>query len=219
MVQYTEHRAQNHLYLDDTYLFDVNTSVLEVGENDGTTWVALRDNIFHPQGGGQPADAGWLGEIPVHPLRDPATGMVVVVAADPEQPLPSFEIGETVYARIDEQTRLQHTALHTAGHLIEALVQPQQWRTVGNNHFPGQARVEFVSDDLAGLETPEERASTTERLQHKADDAIRADLATLTHTEADGTRMVEIAGLHSVACGGTHGASLSELHELKIPNL
>ncbi|MFC1421426.1 hypothetical protein [Streptacidiphilus cavernicola] len=58
---------QHHLYLSDTYLDETTTTPLATGQaEDGRPWVALTDNIFHPQGGGQPNDTGTLNG---HPVR------------------------------------------------------------------------------------------------------------------------------------------------------
>lgn len=43
---------QNNIYLSNTYQSEIETTVLEIGHDDEGHWVALKDNIFHPQGGG-----------------------------------------------------------------------------------------------------------------------------------------------------------------------
>ncbi len=53
------------LYLEDTYLFSSEAVVLlstDVSNKDGTNSIAIVTDrtIFHPQGGGQPADAGTI---------------------------------------------------------------------------------------------------------------------------------------------------------------
>ncbi|GAA3471283.1 hypothetical protein [Nonomuraea roseola] len=49
MVHQTE--CQSAAYLDDTYLTAVTTTVAATGrQDDGAAWVAVRRNVFHPQG-------------------------------------------------------------------------------------------------------------------------------------------------------------------------
>lgn len=52
--------AQISAYLDDTYLEQVDTRVIAVGETDGAPWAAVERCLFHPQGGGSlPTAGGW----------------------------------------------------------------------------------------------------------------------------------------------------------------
>jgi Ser-tRNA(Ala) deacylase AlaX len=218
MVQHNERNGQVHLYLDDTYRFTVDTVVIATGQGEGEPWIALQDNIFHPQGGGQPADAGWVDGVAVTSVRDRTSGMVVLVAAGPDA-LPALPVGAHAHAALDREVRLRHAALHTAGHLVEALVRPREWVTESNNHFPGQSRVEFTTPDLSCVTSPEDRAAVTAQLRHGAREAITAGLTTSSRIDADGSRTVTIDTLHTVACGGTHVATLAELRDFDLPEL
>ena len=143
-------------YLDDTYLEQVDTQVIALGERDGTPWAAVEHCLFHPQGGGQPADRGWLEDTEIIPVRDRESGLVVVMAPEGGC-LPSFAEGQQVRARIDLQARTAHAALHTAGHLVEAVGRLQGWEMTGSNHFPGQARIEFQAPRTdARLDDPQD---------------------------------------------------------------
>lgn len=134
--------VQVSTYLDDTYLDQADTRVIAVGERDGAPWAAVEHCLFHPQGGGQPADRGWLEDVEVVPVRDRESGLVMAVAPEGGR-LPYLAVGQEVRARIEVQARMTHAALHTAGHLVEAVGRLQGWEMLSNNHFPGQARIEF----------------------------------------------------------------------------
>ena len=43
-------------YLKNTYLFELQTKVAAIEEGK----VEFEDTVFHPQGGGQPKDKGWV---------------------------------------------------------------------------------------------------------------------------------------------------------------
>lgn len=43
-------------YLKNTYLFELETKVASINDN----MIEFADTIFHPQGGGQPNDKGWI---------------------------------------------------------------------------------------------------------------------------------------------------------------
>lgn len=219
MVHHTERSEQVLVYLDDSRRFVIETDVLAVGGTEDGAWIALRENVFHPQGGGQPADSGAVNGVPVVVARDYDTGLVTITAVGRDQPLPPLAKGDVVTATVDADARLRHAALHTAGHLIEALVQPYGWSTVGNNHFPDQARVEFSVADLTPVGDPEGRAEVTARLRAAAAAAIEEALPVTAATDADGLRTITIGTLHTVPCGGTHVHDLSELSELQLPDL
>src|SRR4051794_34255676 len=61
--------TQRLTYLDDTYLTEVECLVVAV-EPAGELRVDVC--LFHPQGGGQPADRGWIDGVEVAPVRDPS---------------------------------------------------------------------------------------------------------------------------------------------------
>ncbi|MDV9169798.1 metal-dependent hydrolase [Streptomyces sp. W16] len=211
--------AQISAYLDDTYLEQVDTQVIAVGERDGTPWVAVEDCLFHPQGGGQPADRGWLEDREIVPVRDHDSGLVVATAAVGDG-LPSLAVGERVRARIDLEARMLYAALHTAGHLVEAVGRTQGWEMVGSIHFPGQARIEFQAPHTdARLVDPDGREEVTAALRDGVAAAVADDLPVSARYLSDGRRVVHLDTLHAAPCGGTHVRSLGDLAELVLPTL
>lgn len=221
--------AQLSAYLDDTYLEQVDTRVIAVGERDGAPWAAIEHCLFHPQGGGQPADRGWLEDAEIIPVRDRESGLVVAMAPEGVSPengspesgsLPPLAEGQKVRARIDLRARTAHAALHTAGHLVEAVGRMQGWEMVASNHFPGQARIEFQAPRTdARLADPEGREEVTAALRAAAAAAVADDLPVFARCLADGRRVVHLDSLHSAPCGGTHVRSLGDLDEVVLPTL
>ncbi|WP_427924872.1 metal-dependent hydrolase [Streptomyces sp. cg40] len=211
--------AQISAYLDDTYLEQVDTTVIAVGERDGTPWVAVADCLFHPQGGGQPADRGWLEDREIVPVRDQDSGLVVATAAVGGG-LPPLAVGERVRARIDLEVRMLHAALHTAGHLVEAVGRAQGWEMAGSIHFPGQARIEFhAPDGDARLADPDGREEVTAVLREGVVAAVADDPPVSARYLPDGRRVVHLGALHSAPCGGTHVRGLGDLAELVLSTL
>ncbi|MFF1355145.1 metal-dependent hydrolase [Streptomyces sp. NPDC058297] len=211
--------AQSSVYLDDTYLEQVDTRVIAVGERDGTPWAAVEHCLFHPQGGGQPADRAWLEGTEVIPVRDRESGLVVATAPERGR-LPPLVEGQKVRARIDLQARTAHAALHTAGHLVEAVGRMQGWEMAGSNHFPGQARIEFQAPGTdARLADPEGREEVTDALRSAVAAAVADDLPVFARFLADGRRVVHLDALHAAPCGGTHVRSLGDLAEVVLPTL
>ncbi|MEW1643896.1 metal-dependent hydrolase [Streptomyces sp. NPDC091219] len=209
--------TQISAYLDDTYLEQLDTRVIAVGERDGAPWAAVEDCLFHPQGGGQPADRGWVADVEVVPVRE--SGLVVVVAAEGGV-LPEFAVGERVRARIDLAVRTAHAALHTGGHLVEAVGRARGWEMVASNHFPGQSRVEFQAPDGDGrLADPEGREAVTAELRAAVAAAVADDLPVGARWLPGGRREVSLGALHSAPCGGTHVRRLGDLADVVLPTL
>jgi Ser-tRNA(Ala) deacylase AlaX len=204
---------QVRAYLDDTYADEADTRVIAVGRRDRRPWVAVEHCLFHPQGGGQPADRGWLDDVEVVPLKDERSGLVVTEGPEPA-------VGQRVRARIDLPLRLAHAALHTAGHLVEAAGRSFGWELAGSNHFPGQARVEFT-DPRADprLADPEGREEITAELRKVVAAAVDEDLPVTAETNDQGRRVVCLGDLHAAPCGGTHVRSLGDLTDLVVPTL
>jgi Ser-tRNA(Ala) deacylase AlaX len=222
MVQFCDvvrNAAQVGAYLDDTYLEQVDTRVIAVGQRQGAPWVAVECCLFHPQGGGQPADRGWLDGEEIVPVRDPETGLIVAVAGESAS-LSGFTDGQTVRARIDLETRMAHAALHTAGHLVEAVGRAEGWVMTGNIHFPGQARIEFMAKEPDGrLADPEGREEVTAGLRAAVAAAVHEDLPVFAEYDAEGRRVVHLGTLHAAPCGGTHVRSLGDLVDIELPTL
>jgi Ser-tRNA(Ala) deacylase AlaX len=206
-------------YYADTYEEQAYTRVAAIGERDGAPWVAVEHCLFHPQGGGQPADRGWVDGHEITPVRDHDSGLIVAMAYG-EAALPVFPVGQPVEIRIDLPTRIAHAALHTAGHLIEAAGRAQGWVLAANNHFPGQARIEFTAPQPdAHLGTPEGREEATEALRTEVAKAIAQDLPVTWENDPEDRRIVHVAHLHSAPCGGTHVRSLGDLADIVLPTL
>ncbi|WP_328885482.1 metal-dependent hydrolase [Streptomyces sp. NBC_00316] len=210
---------QVHSYYADTYQERAHTRVIALGERDGSPWVAVEDCLFHPQGGGQPADRGWVDDHEIVPVRDHDSALIVAIASG-DDALPALSVGQPVKVRIDIAARMTHAALHTAGHLVEAAGRAQGWVPAANNHFPNQSRIEFTAPEPdARLETPEGREEATEALRKKVAEVIAQDLPVTWEHDDEARRVVHVAGLHAAPCGGTHVRSLGELVDVVLPTL
>nr|WP_255213056.1 alanyl-tRNA editing protein [Pseudomonas simiae] len=162
--------------------------------------VILQSTIFHPQGGGQPFDTGWLGESTVLRVTQEADRVVHYVDR-PLEPGP-------ITARVDEQRRTLHTRLHSAGHLIGNAGEALGWMPIKAHHWPGEGKITFIRGEAA-------QAMEAEALQQQVNQWIAADYPRHMNLE-DGTREVGFGELPAYACGGTHVQALSELGQVSI---
>ncbi|TCC34938.1 metal-dependent hydrolase [Kribbella sindirgiensis] len=211
---------QIRTYLDDTYAEQVDTRVIATGHHEGRPWVAVEHCLFHPQGGGQPADRGSLEDIEVVPVWDHRLGLVTVMSASASAGWPEFAKGQAVRARIDLDARMAHAALHTAGHLIDAAGRAQGWEPAGSNHFPGQARIEFTTPQVdPRLTEPEGRQEILTELRKTVAAAIAESLPVTAAVDEQGRRAVSLGSLHSAPCGGTHVRRLGDLSDVDLSTL
>ena len=162
--------------------------------------VIVQSTIFHPQGGGQPFDTGWLGDSQVLRVVQEAEQVVHYV----DQPL---EPGPAT-ARVDAQRRALHTRLHSAGHLIGNAGERLGWMPIKAHHWPGEGKITFIRGQTA-------QDMDAQTLQQWVNTWIAADYPRYMTLE-DGTREVGFGELPAYACGGTHVQALSELGQVTI---
>ncbi|WP_248730875.1 alanyl-tRNA editing protein [Pseudomonas sp. MWU13-2517] len=162
--------------------------------------VTLHSTIFHPQGGGQPSDTGWLGESNVLHVTQEADRLVHYV----DKPV---ALG-TVTARVDERRRALYTRLHSAGHLIGNAGENLGWMPIKAHHWPGEGKITFIRGETA-------QAIDAGLIQQQIDQWVAADYSRYMTLE-DGKREVGFGALPAYACGGTHVQWLSELGQVTI---
>ena len=180
-----------------------NVEVLDCTPHENEFAVVLRATLFHPQGGGQPCDTGWIGESQVlRVVQDP--DRIIHFVDQPIKP------GMT-QIRVDEQRRRFNTRMHTAGHLIGHFVQAMGWMPTKAHHWPGEGRVQFKPTESAkDVDTP--------TVQHGIEQWIARDLPRLTSLR-EGTREIGFGELPAYGCGGTHVRSLKDLGTVTIASL
>ncbi|KUM42874.1 hypothetical protein [Pseudomonas sp. EpS/L25] len=185
-------------FLSDSLIAEVEVLACTATE-DGYA-VELRATPFHPQGGGQPSDTGWLG-----------TAEVLHVVQDGERILHQVNRPlqlSRVLARVDEGRRLLHSRLHSAGHLIGHIGEVHGWQPVKAHHWPGEGKIEFVP-------RPESRPLDNETLQARFEALVADDLALHSEVDAAGQRQVRFGeDVARYACGGTHVRSTRTVGQL-----
>lgn len=201
---------QVQCYLEDTYRFCLSSVIMAEGVDERGAWLALRDNLFHPQGGGQPADSGWVNEVAVGVSRQ-SSGLVILYPAAPLV----VAVGDEVQIRVAQAERQYHAALHTAGHLLNWQLREYGWLAKAGHHFPGESRVEFVAMGADTLPLDELPLAQIEAAMHAK---MTAGLAVDTRFDGE-TRYCLIAGTEEMPCAGTHVASLNQLAGFSIKSV
>ncbi len=103
------------LYYEDSHIRSFDAVVIECVQRDGYYEIVLDKTAFFPEGGGNPADTGTLGEVKV--LHTFERGDEVVHRCG--GPL---EAGGTVHGEIDWEKRFSNMQNHTAEHIVSGIV-------------------------------------------------------------------------------------------------
>ena len=180
-----------------------NVEVLDCTPYENEFAVVLHATLFHPQGGGQPCDTGWIGE-----------SQVLRVVQDPDRIIHFVDhpvkLG-MIQIRVNEQRRQFNTRMHSAGHLIGHFVQTLGWMPTKAHHWPDEGRVQFKPGDSA-------QEVDAQMIQRGIRQWIAHDLPRQTSLR-EGAREVGFGELPAYGCGGTHVQSLKDLGTVTITSL
>ena len=220
--------ATKLLYLYDSYLKEFDAKVERVGGN----MVVLDQSAFHPLTGGVGCDLGWLvkGDMKFPVVRveiDRATKLVShVVEVEPS----GLGQGDVVKGLIDWDRRYGLMRLHTAAHLIAAVMYRDYNALItGGQVDVDQAKLDFnlprtdreVFED-AVKKANEEAAKHVELEIYflSRDEALKVPgavkLAERMPPEERELRIVEIPGIDLQADGGPHVKNTDELGEIQL---
>jgi misacylated tRNA(Ala) deacylase len=221
------------LYRTDAYLRDCTARVLAVNERGG---IVLDRTVFYAAAGGQPGDKGSFeidggGSCPIATtVYDADKTTIVHVAADGSaRPAP----GQTVRAMLDWDTRSKLMRMHTALHLVCALV---KFPVTGGQVNPDDSRLDFDIEDASAVDKDALTAGlnaliaanhpVTERWITDAELAANPQLVrTMAVKPPTGTgkvRLVVIGEDGSVdlqPCGGTHVRSTGEIGPVAVTRI
>jgi len=209
------------LFYEEPYQQQFTAHVLAVSE----LGVALDQTLFYPTGGGQPGDKGCF--------LLPEGCEVAVVGAQRDSLIPSIiwhqlaggssaiSVGMKLQGCLDWKHRYQHMRMHTCLHLLCSIVDAP---VTGCSIATDKGRLDF---DLP------ESSFDKEHITHRLNELVGAALpvtthmypadkysntSEITHTSAVSSpamlgmvRVVDISGLDTQPCGGTHVLNTSEV--------
>jgi alanyl-tRNA synthetase len=199
----------------DPYLTQLETRVIQTGAEGGRPYAVLADTILYPEGGGQPPDHGFLGEVAVLDVQKRA-GEVRHYLAAPAALGPAG-------VRLDWPRRFDHMQQHTGQHLLTALAQERNgWVTTAFHLGDAVSDIELdvprvTADQLRQLEEMvaaeirRGRPVTCRRVTPEQLPGLPVRSRGLPEGFQGDVRLVEIQGLDLNTCGGTHLGSTAEL--------
>jgi len=216
------------LYYVDAYLKEFEAKILKViNEN----YVVLDRTCFYPEGGGQPADDGWLtfNGVTVDVIDTQKIGKVVVHKISVNVP---FKEGVTIRGTLNWDKRYSLMKAHTVTHLVNGAAR----RVLGNHVWQSGAQkgLETSRLDISHYKrlTPEE----THQIELLANQAImsnmKIDINWYPRNEAEtlygfrlyqggavpgkDIRVVKTGDWDVEACAGTHLKNTIEVGLIKI---
>ena len=218
------------LFRDDAYARDCTATVLAAGPEG----VVLDRSVFYPRAGGQPGDAGTLswegGEAVVTEAVKGPDGAALHVLA-PDSALPP--VGAAVTATLDWDRRHRHMRMHTALHLLCA-VMPGIGVT-GGQIGADRSRLDFNMPEPPTKEWLTERLNALAAGDHPVGerwvdeselDANPGLVRTLSVQPPRGTGQVRLVRIGTEAapvdlqpCGGTHVRATGEIGRIEVTKL
>ncbi len=221
--------------LNDSYKFEAEAQILSVTTlEDGRTAVILNKTIFYPQGGGQPADQGFIqstgAKFEVIDVRS-VDGKVFHYGNFLHG---NFAPADIVKLSISAERRMLNARLHSAGHLIDVVIQKLGLPVQPSKgyHFPDSPYVEYVGafdaankDALTQQIETEVKQLIEQNIPLKVTVTDSGEATKLCRTlpeyvdKSKPIRVVNIGDNPGWPCGGTHLKELKELGSLTISKI
>jgi len=224
--------ATEQLYRADAYQRDCTATVLAVNERGG---IVLDRTVFYASAGGQPGDSGTIEidgtSCPIATTVYDADKVTIVHVPAESAGFP--QVGTTVHAVLDWETRHKYMRMHTALHLLCALV---KYPVTGGQIGAEEGRLDFDIEDAGAVDKDQltealnalveadhpvsERWITDEEL-----DASPQLVRTMSVQPPRGSgrvRLVLIGADGAVdmqPCGGTHVRSTGEIGKLVVSRI
>lgn len=214
------------LYLADCYLKEFDSVVKESrGE-----YVLLEDSAFYPESGGQTGDTGYFV------LENGEKVKVTAVKKEKGESRHYVEkpvaVGARVHGAIDWSARYAHMRMHTAQHVLSAIVLDEYGaETAGNQIHAVESRMDFRPFEYS----EEKQKHIEQRFNEIIESAAPVAFETVTRDEMmqrvdekrrklferlpasiKSIRLVLIEGVDVCPCAGTHVKSVSEIGKIRI---
>jgi misacylated tRNA(Ala) deacylase len=210
------------LFRDDAHLKECEATVTGV---DGDA-IVLDRTVFYPMGGGQPGDTGsirWEGhDAQVIDTRYGEAGMIRHIVA-PGSPVPA--VGDTVRAAIEWDRRYRHMRMHTALHLLGAVL---RYGVTGGNIGADRSRLDFDMEETIDKDAVTAAVQALVDANHPVRSRWISDTELEAQPElvrtmsvqppkgAGRVRLLDIENVDLQPCGGTHLQSTGEVGPVSV---
>jgi len=203
-------------FYKDQYQTESAAAIVSMEQKKDICLVQLDRTIFYPEGGGQPADKGWINDIPVLHVEK-RDGEVI-------HHLPQRPSGTQAVCRIDWDHRFDYMQQHTGQHILSGVM----YRDFGYNTVAVHQGDAFTTIEIDSNSIPEE---VIESIEDRSMEILRRNLSVETRWIKDqqvedydlrrkpkvsgDIRIVFIEDYDAVACGGVHTKTTGEVEMIK----
>jgi misacylated tRNA(Ala) deacylase len=219
------------LFREDSYLKECDATVLGRRDDGG---VLLDRTVFYAASGGQPADRGHLVTPDGSMVRIESAGFTDVGKSEiAHAPAPadaaSLAAGDTVRAVIDWDLRYRRMRMHTALHLLSAVL---PYPVTGGSVGDTDGRLDFdipesgldkeeINQRLAEMVAAgaEVRARWITDAELSANPGLVKTMSVKPPMGAGRVRLIEIAGYDLQPCGGTHVRNTREIGAVRVTQI
>ncbi len=216
------------LYLDNSYLKEFDATIMAIDSNI----VQLDRTAFFPTGGGQLCDTGTIesNNRTYKVLETKKSANMVMHTLDNVEGL---NLGDHVHGKIDWQRRYALMRLHTALHVIDAVMVKKHngGQITGGQIYEHKARIDFDMEGMSkelveqiiaeSQQIVDAAQPVTVRMLNKEDAAKVEGLARTAPgaellKKLDVVRVVDIGDIDFQLDGGTHVANTKEIGTIKL---
>ena len=205
------------LYENDSYIKKFSATVVSCEEKDGEYFVVLNETAFFPEGGGQDADKGKIGDADVLDVQIKND----VIYHKVNKP---FNVNEEVTCTLDWETRFSRMQNHTGEHIVSGVIHS----LFGYNNVGFHMNDTLVTLDVDGPLSDEdikkvELKANNAIYENKSIKAIYPTAEELPDYDyrskldiTEGVRLIEIEDYDLCACCAPHVAKTGEIGIIKI---
>ncbi len=205
------------LFYDNPLQVEFSAEIVEI-EKDGKHWrLVLDQTCFYPEGGGQPADLGWLNRIAVTDVQSGEKGRIYhYLLQKPE--------GTKVEGKINWHRRKDFMQQHSGQHIISgALWQVGKFKTVSVHMGEEYTTIEIEAAEISGQQLQQVEAVANGVINQN----LLLNSLTTTSREVDKfplrkpcpvegeIRVVQVENFDCVVCCGLHVQHTGEVGLVK----
>ncbi|MGG4489294.1 alanyl-tRNA editing protein [Metabacillus idriensis] len=205
------------LYYTSPKTFEWKTTVTGTEERNGLKLVKLKETAFYPEGGGQPSDQGFIDHIEVAGLLEIDEEIYHIVT--------EFPFENEVTCKVNSRRRIDHMQHHTGQHLLSAVcIELFDFHTesfhLGSDTVTIDLRTpQLTPEQIKLIEEKTNQYIFENRKIHTffAEETELSDLPLRKWPDLkEKIRIVQIEGIDTSACCGTHVEHTGEIGLVKL---